>query len=85
MDLPLVVLIKDGLIMGDENEPETAYHSGHSKARRASKRISCIVVSVKSTFVFFELLDKRLLIFHNVLTFMTIDVHAILMSPITPA
>ena len=60
MDLPLVVLIKDRLVMGDENEPETAYCSGHSKAQRASKRISCIVVSVKSTIVFFELLDKRL-------------------------
>ena len=76
---------KDRLVMGDKNEPETAYRSGHSKARRASKCISRIIVSVKLTFVLFESLDKRLPIFHNVLTFVTTDVHAILMSPITPA
>ena len=61
MDLPLVVLIKDRLVMGDENEPETAYCSGHSEARRASKRISHIVVSVKSTFIFFESLTNACL------------------------
>ena len=84
MDLLLVILIKDRLIMGDENELETAYRSEHSEAQRASECISCIVISVKSKFIFFESLDKRLPIFHNVLTFMTINVHAILMSPIMP-
>ena len=70
--------------MGNENKAEASDRSKHREACRAREFISCIVSGVKSEFVIFESFDECLPIFYDVLTFMAIHVHSVLMFPIPP-
>jgi len=79
----LIILIESGLIMCDRDELKAT--AWDLKAIWPQEFDAIIVPFLEATFVFFPVADKSTTIFHNIVSFMAIDIHAISHLPIPPA
>jgi len=79
----LVVLIESRLVVCDGDESKARVWD--RKAIWPRELVAIIVPFMEATFIFFPVADKLMMILHNIIPFMAINIHAIFCLPILPA
>ena len=70
--------------MSDEDEMKVADCSRHEEAQWAREFIPLVIPGVEATLMELKSFHESLPIFHNILAFVTISIHPILMSAMSP-
>ena len=79
----MVVLIESQLVVCDGDELKVRVWD--RKAVWPQELIAIIVPFMEVTFIFFPVADESMMILHNIIPFMAINIHAIFCLPILPA
>ena len=79
----LIILIESGLIMCDRDELKAT--AWDLKAIWPQELVAIIVLFMEVMFIFFLAADELMMILHNIIPFMAINIHAIFCLLILPA
>ena len=79
----LIILIKSRFVVHDGDESKVRVWD--RKAIWLQEFIAFIIPFMEAMFVLFPVADKSMMIFHNIVSFMAINIHPISHLPILPA